>query len=350
MKLSFSLILFIAFLITFISCDKNTDENPTTAWSQSVFIVNEGPFPTGTGTISAFNRETHEVTNDLFGAANGYPLGNIVQSLAVHGDKAIIAVTNASKIEVVNLEDFKSDTSIEGITMPRYFIGFDDHKGYISCWDATVKVINLQDYSISQSIQAGSGPDKMVLADDKLFVINSGGLGIDSTVSVINTNDEENIGRITVGHRPSGICTDRNGNIWVLCSGLYGWPTPEITPGKLVCIDPDSQEILKEFVFPDSVNHPDHLVINKEGNTLYYNHPAGIFAFTVSAPSLNDQPLIDATGYIYGIGYDDKEDIIYAAYPLDFTQNGWVYRYNAADGTLVDSFMVRIAPNGFWFN
>jgi hypothetical protein len=284
-------------LLTF-GCNKNNDDKPDGAWSESVFIINEGPFPTGTGSISAFNRETHEVTNDLFGAANGYPLGNVVQSLTILGDKAFIVVNNSNKIEVVNLEDFKSDTTLEGILLPRYFIGFDDNKGYISCWDSTVKVINLADYSILQSIQAGTGPDKMVLADDKLFVINSGGYGIDSTVSVINTNDEENIGRITVGHKPSGIRKDMNGNIWVLCSGLSGWPTPEISPGKLLCIDPDSQEILKEIVFPDSVNHPDHLVINKQGNTLYYNHPAGIFAFPVTASSLNDQPLIAATGYI----------------------------------------------------
>ena len=345
-----SVLGFSAFLILFAACNKNIDYNPAGSWSNSVFIINEGPFPTGSGTISAFNRETLEVTNDIFETANGRPLGNVVQSLTVHGDKAFIVVNNANKIEVVNLEDFKSDTTIEGITLPRYFIGFDDDKGYISCWDSTVKVINLQDYSISHSIRAGTGPDKMEMADNKLFVINSGGYGIDSTISVINTNDEENIGRITVGHRPSGIRKDMNGNIWVLCSGLSGWPTPEITPGKLVCIDPDSQEILKEIVFPDSVNHPDNLVINKEGNTLYYNHPAGIFAFPVSSPSLNDQPLIAATGLIYGIGYDDKEDIIYAAFPLDFAQNGWVYRYNAADGSFVGSFMVGIIPNGFWFN
>jgi YVTN family beta-propeller protein len=347
LKSTFSI---FAFLFLFVACDKNNNDNPAGVWSESVFIINEGRFPTGSGTISAFNRETLEVTNDIFETANGRPLGNVVQSLTVHGDKAFIVVNNANKIEVVNLEDFKSDTTLEGITLPRYFIGFDDDKGYISCWDSTVKVINLQDYSISHSVQTGTGPEKMVLADNKLFVINSGGYGIDSTVSVINTNNEENIGRITVGHRPSGIRKDMNGNIWVLCSGLSGWPTPEISPGKLVCIDPVSQEILREIVFPDSINHPDHLVINKVGNTLYYNHPAGIFAFPISAPSLNDLPLIAATGYIYGLGYDDKEDIIYAAFPLDFAQYGWVYRYHATDGTLVDSFMVGIIPNGFWFN
>lgn len=343
-------ILFLFFLL--YSCNKTNDDKPDGVWSNSVFIINEGPFQTGSGSISAFNRESLEVTHDLFETANGRPLGNIVQSMTVHQDKAFIVVNNSNKIEVVNLDDFKSVATIENLTLPRYFIGFDEDKGYVSCWDSTVKVINLMDYSIITSIQTGNGPDEMILAGDQLFVINSGGFGIDSTVSIIQTNDEEPFGLLEVGHRPSGIQKDVNGNIWVLCSGKgwNGFPAAGDTPAKLVCFDPESHAILKEIIFPDASAHPDNLVTDENGSTLYYNHPTGIFAFPVSASSLNTQPLITGNAMFYGLGYDKVTKMIFATDPLDYAQNGWVYRFNALDGTPVDSFMVGIIPNGFWFN
>jgi hypothetical protein len=343
---------FIAILILFIGCDKNTDDNPAGVWSESVFIINEGPFQAGSGTISAFNRETGEVTPDLFEMANGRPLGNIVQSLTVHGDKAFIMVNNSNKIEVVNLEDFNSVATVENIKLPRYFIGFDQNKGYVSCWDSTVKVLDLADFTVIDSIQCGTGPDEMVISGNYLFVINSGGFGVDSTVSVIRTDNEEVVGKINVGYRPAGIQKDMHGNIWVLCSGKgwNGFPAPGDTPARLVCIDPDSHEILNEMAFPDTENHPDNLIIDGDGSILYYNHPAGVFSFPVSGLSLNEQPMINSNTMFYGLGFDEKEKMIYATDPLDYAQNGWVYRFNASDGTPVDSILVGIIPNGFWFN
>jgi DNA-binding beta-propeller fold protein YncE len=346
------LLSFLTIVLLISSCGKNENDKPAGAWSKSVFIINEGPFPTGSGSISAFNRETLEITHNLFETANGRPLGNIVQSLTVHHNKAFIVVNNANKIEVVNLEDFKSVATIDNLVQPRYFIGFDEDKGYVSCWDASVKVLNLVDYSVMASVQTGAGPDEMVMSGDRLFVINSGGFGDDSTMSVISTNDEENLGRIIVGHRPSGIRKDINGNIWVLCSGkgYSGFPDPGDTPAKLVCIDPVSLAILKEINFPDTENHPDNLIIDDSGSILYYNHPQGIFSFPVVASALNSQPLIPGCKMYYGLGFDEKLKMIYVTDPLDYQQNGWVFRYDAIDGTPNDSMLVGIVPNGFWFN
>jgi len=352
MKTSLAFISFFLTLVMFTGCKDKNDITPTGAWDNSVFVINEGPFQTGSGSISAFNRETLEVTDGLFETANGRPLGNIVQSMTVHQDKAFIVVNNSNKIEVVNLADFKSVATIGNLKLPRYFIGFDDNKGYVSCWDSTVKVINLSDYSIIASIQTGTGPDEMILAGDQLFVINSGGFGVDSTVSVIRTDDEEPLVRIEVGDRPSGIQKDVNGNIWILCSGKgwTGFPAPGDTQGKLVCLDPVSFEIIKEISFFDSGNHPENLVIDGNGTTLYYNHPAGIFALSIYDSALNMLPFITGNNMFYGLGYDKATNMIMATDPLDYSQNGWVYRFNALDGTPVDSFLVGVIPNGFWFN
>jgi len=356
--MSFKSFLTICAAVIFLAaCNKNNDDNPSGFWAESVFIINEGPFPTGSGTVSAFNRETLEVSDKLFETANGWPLGNIVQSLTVHNDKAFIVVNNTNTIEVVNLEDFKSIATIDNLTLPRYFTGIDGSKGFVSCWDSTVKVIDLQDFSVKKSIPAGTGPDEMIVTGNELFVINSGGFGVDSTVTVININSEEIVEEIFVGHRPAGICLDGNGKIWVLCSGRgwNGFPSADDTPARLICIDPSTHGIIDEIIFPDSENHPDNLIINGDGSTLFYNHPDGIFSFHVSSSGLNTQPLIieilfAGNSMFYALGFDSKENVIYATDPLDFAQNGWVYRYDALDGSLVDSFLAGRIPGGFWFN
>lgn len=338
-------------LAVLAGCEKSNEDKPAGQWDNAVFIINEGPFQNGTGTIMAFDRDSGAVSDDLFEAANGNPIGNIVQSMTVYDGRAYIMVNNANKIEIVNVNDFKSVATIDSITLPRYFLGLDNSSGLVSCWDNTVKIINLDDFSIRQSIETGTGPDEMVRAGDWIFVVNSGGFGIDSTVSAFKWNDASSMQKITVGHRPSGIRTDKDGNLWVLCSGKgwNGFPDPGDTPAKMVCIDPENFEIIREFIFPDHENHPDNLVINNEGSVLYFNHPQGIFELSVTASSLNNQPLITSEVMFYGLGYDDKEELIYATDPLDYAQNGWIYRYHASDGSPAGSFMAGIVPNGFWF-
>jgi hypothetical protein len=352
MKLTFSMLFALGALLIISSCKKTDDNDPSGNWSNSVFIVNEGPFKNGTGTIMAYNRDTREISGELFEAANGRPLGNIVQSASVHEGKVYIVVNNANKVEVVDLKDFKSVATIEGLTLPRYFLGIDENIGLVSCWDSTVKVINLVDYTVSSSIQVGTGPDEMVEDNGLIFVINSGGFGNDSTISVFHYLGAPMETKITVGHHPSGIKKDKNGKIWVLCSGKgwNGFPAADDTPAKLVCIDPEDLEIIKEFTFPDNENHPDNLVIDQSGATLYYNHPQGIFAFPVSSVSLNVQPFIASEKMYYSLGFDYKESMIYATDPLDNVQRGYVFRFKATDGSPVDSFMAGIVPSGFWFN
>lgn len=351
MRNIFYVVLLLGTIVNFTGCGKDNNV-PDGKWAKSVFIVNEGPFQSGSGTISAFDRESGEVGQDLFANANGRPLGNIVQSMQVVGELVFIVVNREDKIEVANLEDFKSVATIRNLASPRYFLGLDEEKGYVSCWDNTVKVINLFDYTVMNEIPTGAGPDKMIIAGGYLFVLNSGGFGVDSTVTFIKTSDESIRGNIEVWHRPAAIVKDINGYIWVLCSGKgwYGWPAADDTPARLVCIDPVSLSVIRDIPFTDPGIHPDVLVINGARTILYYNCPDGIFSFAVSATALNASPLVPATIMYYGLGYDPSSDMLYASDPLDYAQNGWIYRFMADNGAPVDSFMAGIIPSGFWFN
>lgn len=344
-------LLLIVILNILISCDKNESDGPSGIWKDSVFITNEGPFQGGTGTVLAYNRQTGEISGDLFGSANGRPLGNIVQSITVVEDIAFIAVNNSNKVEVVSMEDFKSVAVIENITLPRYILAHND-KAYISCWDNTIKVASLSDYSIVDQLPAGTGPDEMVISGEYLFAVNTGGYGLDSTVVFVNVNNKEIFGMIEVGHRPLDIVTDNKGKLWVICSGRgwNGFPDPSDTPGKLVSIDPVTREIIAEYVFPDASLHPDHLAVSEDGKTLFYAYPDGIYKFAVDNPVLEAQPFIPSDIMFYSLGFDPVSDMLYASDPLDYAQNGRIYRFKVSDGTSAEPFEAGVIPGGFWFN
>ena len=74
-KSLFSILLpVLAILTLIISCkkDKGT-EPPVIRPDNRVFIVNEGPFQDGVGSLSIFYRDTEEVENNVFEKINGFP-------------------------------------------------------------------------------------------------------------------------------------------------------------------------------------------------------------------------------------------------------------------------------------
>jgi hypothetical protein len=352
LKFRFLLVLIPIASFFMIGCKKEDDNPPVDVWAESVFIINEGPFQDGTGTIMAYNRSTGEVTGDLFEQANARPLGNVVQSMSVYRDLVWIAVNNSNKIEVVRLADFVSVATIDSINLPRYIV-FNGDNAFVSSWDNKIIAIDVNTFEKSDELPAGTGPDEMAISGEFLYAVNSGGLGTWNTVSFVNINNKEIYGEIQVGNRPCGIVTDESGKLWVLCSGngWNGFPNPDTdTPGGLFCIDPETREIISQYPYQDSGTHPDNLVISEDGSTLFYSFPDGIYRFSADNPALSSTPFIPYTGMFYGLGYDPLTDLIYASDPLDYARNGLIYRYNANDGSLVGSNTAGIVPNGFWFN
>ena len=96
--------------------------------------------------------------------------------------------------------------------------------------------------------------------------------------------------------------------------------------------------------------HPDQLIVSDDGSTLYYSYPDGIYKFSLENPEIASAPFIESGIMYYALGYDPVSDMIFASDPIDYAQNGRVYRFNASDGSAADSFEAGIIPGCFWFN
>lgn len=330
--------------------DQDTNVTPTT-FTNGIFIINEGPFGSGTGTISFYDRRKALVSNDIFQTANGRPLGNIVQSMDTANGKGYIVVNNASKVEVVNISDFKSVGSIGGLTMPRYFLKISGDKGYVTEWgtggtQGAVKIINLNSNLVISTIATGKGAEKMVRVGGNIYVACVGGFGKDSVVTVINSISDVATATITVGANPASIQVDANNKVWVLCGGQWNSTYTELEkPGKLVRINPANNTIEETLTFTSKTSSPSGLTINSTGNKLFYKYNGSVCSQNISDITLTETKVIGRNPY--GLGIDPINNNIYAAYAAG-NSNGWAIRYTQ-DGLPVDSFQVGIYPGNFFF-
>ncbi|MFA5971114.1 MAG: DUF5074 domain-containing protein [Lentimicrobiaceae bacterium] len=343
------LMLAIAVSVTFISCKKDDDNSVKGAFSNGIFIVNEGPFQTGTGTITYFNPDSNLVKQDIFEMVNDRPLGNIAQSMTIYNGKGYIVVNNSGTVEVVDAATFKSEATITNLINPSQFLVVDDKKAYVSDWIGHIAVVDLTSNVVTKTISSGTGPDVMVKSGNYVYVANSGGLSIDSTITVIDFTSDKVVKTIKVGDSPSGMVADGNGRIWVLCKGkgFAGWPQGGDTPGSLIRIDPSTLTIDFTYIFGSTGDHPEKLVINKQKSILYFLFNSGIYRLNIALNSTAPEKLVSR--YFYALGYENKTGYLYASDPKNYVNAGIVLRIKADDGSVVDSIQAGIIPRAFAF-
>lgn len=311
------------------------------------FITNEGPFSDGTGTISFVN-DDGAVSNDVFQTENdGEVLGSILQSMNIIDDNAYFVMNNAKKIEVANRKDLKSNGTIEGLKQPRYMISVGNDRAYVSQWGATgseskIAVLDLTNNTVESEIDLGqSGAENMTLKDGKVYVVNSGGYGRDSTLSIINIADGT-FESIFISDNPVDVELDKNGAVWVIAKGYNDWSNSENnTNGGLFKIE--NNEIVASFELPNGASH---LEINKTGDKLYYIASGGVYAFGISDTEVSTTPLIDKS--FYSLGVNKSNDHIFGSDANDYKNAGSIYEYDS-NGNDVGTFQVGIIPGGFYF-
>lgn len=337
-----------------VSC---SDDEPTLTNSlNGFFVVNEGAFGNSNTSLSYFDEENMTINNNVFQAVNGRPLGDQTQSMSIFEGEGFIQVQNSGKIEVINVEDFTSIATIEdNISSPRYFIGLNSTKGYISDWgdgfSGSVKVIDLDAYSVTKTIETGAGANQMLLVGEQLYVANRGGFGTDNTVSIIDTNTDEVTGEITVGDNPISLIQDAQGNLWVLSAGAFAFDSEfnlieeESTPSSLSKIT--NNEVVFQLDFPDiTFSNANNLNIDHTGNSFYFTYGGEVYRMNSTDTELPTQGFI--TKSLYGFSVDPENGQLIGLEAPDFNSGGNMIYYDF-EGNETATYQVGIGPNGCAF-
>jgi len=352
-------LIFLSAPFLFVSCSDDPVETIYFSFEgkNGLFICNEGNFMYGNGSLSFYDTDTRKVTNDVFQARNGAPLGDVVQSMNILDDRGFVVVNNSGKIYVINTGTAEFAGSITGLTSPRYIHFLSNEKAYITdLYETNITIVNPTTLEITGSIDVAN-PSSEFLQHTTEQMVQSGKYvfvscwSYDNTVLVIDSETDLVVEEIEVPIQPRSMVLDKNDKLWVLTDGGFeGSPFGYEAPA-LVKIDAASFEQERIWRF-DKGDYPASLTINGTADTLYYLN-LHVWKMPVDATKLPESPFIKSTytdtyGGFYSLAVDPETSEVYVGDAIDYRQDGVVYRYSAS-GQLEDSFTVGITPGDMVF-
>jgi DNA-binding beta-propeller fold protein YncE len=336
-------LIILIFSVVVLSCTKNsTSETDSFLTGNGVFILNEGNFKWGNGSLSFFSYDSAKIYNEIFLDVNGRPLGDVPNSMIINDYLAYIVVNNSGKIEVINRNTLESVATITGLISPRNMAVISSSKAYVtSMYSDSVAIINLVDYTITGYINLRRSSETIRVSDSKAFISEWVG---GNEVMVVNTIDNKVVDSIKVGAEPESMVIDENKNLWVLCNG--GWARNNYA--ELYAINTITNMVEKKLVFQDKTASPTCLQIDGKGETLYYLEK-GIHKMNINSGVLPALPLIpESQHYFYKFGINPLNGDIFITDAVDYQQKGYVMFYKN-DGTLISTYTAGVIPGMICF-
>lgn len=223
-------------VLTFTGCDDMHDKIPEGGvipdglQPTGLYILSEGLKDMNNSTLAYYAPETGSIATDWFGIINKRKLGDTANDIGIYGNKIYIVVNISGQVEVI---DRLSGRALQQITLhdvagrsrqPRN-IAFHRQFAYVCSFDGTVAEIDTATLQLTRLTTAGRNPDGITIANNKIYVSNSGGLSFpdyDSTLSVIDPVSFREIKKIPVGANPFTLAADSRGQLFVVTRGNYG--------------------------------------------------------------------------------------------------------------------------------
>lgn len=319
------------------------------SFGPGLFICNEGNFQYSNGTLSYYDPATGRVQNEVFFRANGFRLGDVVQSMTINNGLGWIVVNNSHVVFAIDPTTFKEAGRMENFTSPRYIHFVSGSKAYVSqLWDNRIFIVDPRRYEITGYITVPgmtmeSGSTEQMVQYGQYVFCNC--WSYQNKIIKIDTETDRVVDELIVGIQPASIVLDRFDKLWVLTDGGYsGSPYGSETP-SLFRIDAGTFRIEKKFQFY-STSTPSELQLNGTRDRLYWVDN-DIWDMDVTATSLPRSPLLQSRGTkYYGLTVNPVSGEIYVADAIDYQQQGLIYRYSAA-GELIDKFYVGVTPGAF---
>ncbi len=320
---------------------------PSKNYQNGFFIINEGNFDWGKGTVSFIHQngiDRGRIENNIFERVNDEPLGNVAQSMTIHNGKGYIVVNNSQKVEVVNPTTLEKIGTIENLYSPRYFIGINDSKAYVTTiYRDLIYIIDLENNEIEGEIRTTGWTEKMVKLGNYVWVSSQEA----DKVWVIDSRNDHIVHSITTPAGAKSIVADAAQNrVWILASGS------DTERAKLITSSLSDVRRTESRVF-DEEKRPQFLSIyNNDLYWIYDNDLYQISTFQTDS-RLPQTPFIEGLGtqnsLIYNAVISPKNGRLLFADALDYQQEGYIFEYDLQTKREVERYKVGIIPNDICF-
>ncbi len=344
----FKLIGLLLIAVTFSGClrDPNSSTDKTKPGRSGAFIINEGLWGQGNGSLSFYDYEADSVYQKIFKSINGENLGDVVQSMTIIDTLGFIVVNGSDKIEVIGMNSWKRIKTINlpAASGPRYLAKVNEDKAYLTTYDGFFR-LDLKALSVSALSGVPTNFDEqLVVTNNKAYIANSG-FGYANTVTVVDAKADTELTKITVADNPISMTIDDDGKVQVLCTGRWGdWQNPDDqgTDGGLFIIDPQTDQVTKSVAIS---GHPQRLV-NDGQNTGYYILNGAVIAYNLTDLTVSNAQF--ANGFYHSLGFDEVSNELFILDAIDYQQNGQVLKYSA-QGVALKTLPAGLIPGSVTF-
>jgi hypothetical protein len=310
--------VFMLFIVS--GCTKNYDDfGPKTDDSggripqtNQVLILNEGNFMFGNGSLSVLDAHTDEVVQEVFKKTNGFPLGDVPQSMTIKDSLGYIVVNNSAKIEIVNMRDFSVVRTITGFNSPRYMtiVSKNPLIGWVTdLYADKIWKVDLDAGKIIGEIPANGWHENILKWKDAVVVLRKS----DSVIKVLDIVSEQIIQTYSF---TTGIVDFEMYNEDDLITLL---------PEGIQRINLSNQETKLLYSFTPQRN-PLKMSLDIKEDQLYFIDNS-VFRYDFSSQLIEKKISKKSGSNFYGVEVDSKSSMVYVSDAKDYVQPGIVVRY-----------------------
>lgn len=329
----FSIILVAAVITSVAACKK--EPRPTAGkYDNAKLVVNEGPFMSGSGTLSAVWNDS--TSNEVFQVENGFPAGNILQHAAIEDSLLFLSANGSNTVLAVNRATLRTRWTVN-IVSPRFLLPTANGL-FVTNWGSNfVYQLDLLTGAVLDSFNVHGPSESIAYHEGQVFV---GRGGYSNTDTLAQIDPSLGLVRFTrLGDVPQSMVSYGT-DLYLLCSGYTDWNTGSHTAGSLWRYQGTTDTWEMEAVVSDSTQHPQDLA--SDGEYLYFlnnTYGGAVLSYT---PQSGIWPSTSGFG---GFAYHWTllNDTAYLFDARDYASNGAVHRYTKG-GVAVDTVEVGIIP------
>lgn len=355
LKYSFAIVAAMAGVM--VSCSDNDDNGFDDSGSKvvmgnhRVFILNEGTWGMNNANISYYDPvASGDVISDIFMMQNGVQLGDNGNDLIKYRDNMYVAVygsnyiarLNSAGVEM-NRTEFASDPDLQGGIRS---IDAEDGYIYASFYGGVIAKIDCNTLEVAAKLSTnGMNLEDLAIEDDKLYVANSYGI-IDGNyvyfneLIVVDLRSFTQLPSITVASNPNRVI-EAEDRIFVISNDYsqesYVLQMIEPRNGNKVTVlgyATDMTEGNGVLYLVDSRTDYTTIPFTTTNQFFSYDIKRGTISVT---PFIMNAPAELASASVYSMAVDDETGEIYINTTFYTYSNGDCYRFRR-DGSFVEKF------------
>ena len=201
------------------------------------YLLNEGNMGSNKCTMDYYDYTTGTYIRNIYGNANPSAvkeLGDVGNDLRIYGNRMWAVINCSNKIEVMEARTARRVGQVN-LANCRY-IAFHESYAYVTSYAGPLQinpdyekkgmVVKIDTATLEKvdTCIVGFQPDRLDIANGKIFVANSGGYmfpNYENTVSVVDIGTFREEGRIPVAVNLHHLMADSDGQLWVSSRGDY---------------------------------------------------------------------------------------------------------------------------------